>query len=146
MTTVEEPFDADLGESTESTEPGEREYLWRQYNVWIDLYKFHMELVLKAIAFYFFVAGGIITYYYARDQTLVCYSLLLPMLMSIAMSIIFFYGSSLATKSRRDLFILTKALNFDVAPDVNIFRVVLWAAGAIFTLVSFALAFLVLGA
>lgn len=42
--------------------PTDRELLWRQYNLWLDLYKFHLDLVLKANAFFYLITGGILTF------------------------------------------------------------------------------------
>jgi hypothetical protein len=118
----------------------DREYLWRQYNLWIELYKFHMELVLKASGFYFFVTGGMLTFAYSSaDEPVIRASLMLPALMGVALVVTFFYGAVLAANHRRDVLVLAQQLGFAVAPDVNALRVVLWSSAVIFALISIGL-------
>lgn len=61
------------------------EILWRQYSLTVELYKFYMDLTVKFNVFYYAVTGAILSFYFANQNIDdVKYSLLLPILMSIA--------------------------------------------------------------
>jgi hypothetical protein len=120
--------------------PTDRELLWRQYNLWLDLYKFHMDLVLKANAFFYLITGGILSFYFAHpEQRLIKWSLLLPAFMSLALTIAFAYGARLVTLKSTDLSALTQKLDFETVPDVGVLTVLLWAGSAIFLVVAVSL-------
>lgn len=48
---LEERVNATEEETKRGEEP-EPEFLWRQYSLWLDVYKFHMDSLLKANTFY----------------------------------------------------------------------------------------------
>jgi hypothetical protein len=68
---------------------------WEEYKLHIDLYKFYMDIALKANLFFYVLAGGILTYCLGKykEVNLIKYSLLLPMLMSLVFGGIFIYGA-----------------------------------------------------
>jgi hypothetical protein len=68
---------------------------WEEYKLHIDLYKFYMDIALKANLFFYAISGGILTYCLGKykDVNLIKYSLLLPILMSIVFGGIFIYGA-----------------------------------------------------
>src|ERR1022692_4462331 len=100
------------------------EILWRQYNLYVDLYKFYMEVVLKLNIFFYAITGGILTFYLAHPGiALIRYALLLPALMSLAFSGVFFYGARLLRPVRHDLFRIRDALKLETAPDIHILMV-----------------------
>ncbi len=39
------------------------ELLWREYQLGVDLYKFYLDLVIKAIVGYYAITGGILSFY-----------------------------------------------------------------------------------
>lgn len=119
------------------TEELDRELVWRQYNLWIDLYKFHMELLLKANAFFYLITGGILTFYFAHpEQKMLKLSLLLPTLISLALGTTFVYATRFARIKRREVMSLSKRMNFEAAPDVNVELVLLWACAMILFVVA----------
>jgi hypothetical protein len=119
----------------------EREYLWRQYNLWIELYKFHMKLVMEAVGFYFLVTGAMLTFAYApqREKVMVPIVLLLPALMGFGIAGICCYGAFLTGDHRRDIHALADQLGFAVTPDSNFMRVTCWASAAICIITSIGL-------
>lgn len=118
-------------------EPSNRELLWRQYNLHIDLYKYYLDLSLKANAFFYLITGGILTFYFANSKDgLVKYSLLLPIIMSLAFGFSFIYGAKLMHIIRADIFHIRDELGFQTAPDVYVLCVFLNTFGAIFLIVG----------
>lgn len=123
----------------------EREYLWRQYNLWIELYKFHIKLVMEALAFYFLITGGMLSFAFAQTakepgtEAMVRSALLLPALLGIGIAAICCYGAAMTRDHRRDLLELARELGFAVVPDANFLRVTLWSSAVICMLTAIGL-------
>ena len=126
-------------------EPSVREILWRQYSLQIELYKYYLDLVLKANVFFYLVTGTILSFYFANfSDPIVRYSLILPIVMSLGLAFVFFYGAKLMRFVREDIFQLRDQLGLSTAPDVEILTLSLRVYSLIFVLVAIALALLVL--
>jgi hypothetical protein len=118
-------------------ELSERELLWRQYNLHVDLYKFYLDIALKLNAFFYLVTGGILTFYFANsNEPLIRYSLLLPIILSVAFGGVFIYSSILMSVIRTDIFQIRDKLNLDVSPDVRVLSVLLRVFAIIFLAVA----------
>jgi hypothetical protein len=125
-------------------DPTDREILWRQYNLYVDLYKFYIDLVLKANAFFYLITGGIVTYFLTNaKEPQIKYALILPILMSISLGGGFIYGSSLLSIQRKDLFALSNKLGLGTAPELKILGIMLQISGLIFFMVGVALTVLI---
>ena len=121
-------------------QPSNRELLWRQYNLHVDLYKYYFDIALKANIFFYGITGAILTYYFANSsQDLIKYSLLLPMVMSFGLSILFIYSSFLMTVIRDDIFDLRKKLGLQTAPDVHVLIMALRVFAVTFFCVAIAM-------
>jgi hypothetical protein len=117
-----------------------KELLWRQYALHVDLYKFYMNVVIKINIFYYAITGGLLSYYFSnQDNPLLKWSLILPIIMSFALSFIFLYGSGLIKITRQELFNIRDRLNLETAPEIAILSITLKAFGIIFLLISLAL-------
>lgn len=139
LTTVTENSPANPPKVMEES-PTDRELWWRQYNAWVDLYKYHLDLILKANAFFYFIAGGILTFYFAHPELpIIKWSLLLPALMSVALARAFIYGAWLVNRQSTDFDALAKKLEFAVVPDVKLLKVYLWFSALIFSVVGISL-------
>ena len=104
----------------------EKEILWKQFVVYVDLYKFYMDLTIKINLFYYGITGAIVSFYFAHPQTLLIrYALCLPVLMGFAFSGIFFYGAHLMPILRFDLFDIRDKLGLATAPDLGVLTLVL---------------------
>jgi hypothetical protein len=118
-------------------ELAERELLWRQYNLHVDLYKFYLDIALKLNVFFYVITGGILTFYFANSaERLIRYSLLLPIILSIAFGGVFIYGSILVSVIRKDIFRIRDKLDLEVAPDVRVLSVLLRVFAIIFFVVA----------
>ena len=121
-------------------DPTDRELLWRQYSLWLDLYKFHLDIVLKANAFFYLITGGILAFYFAHpEQRLIKWSLLLPIFMSLALAFAFAFGARLVVMKSTILFDITHQLNFKTPPDLNVLTVLLGVGAALFFVVAISL-------
>jgi len=118
------------------------EILWGQYKQNVDLYKFYMELIVKFNVFYYAVTGAIVSFFFANQGIPdIKYSLLLPIIMSIAFAGFFIYGAILMRLLRVDVFKIRDALKLEVAPDVGVLSVLLYIFSVIFIVVAGALSY-----
>jgi hypothetical protein len=116
--------------------------LWNQYSLYVDLYKFYMDLFVKINLFYYGIRGAILSFYFAHPNTPhVALALGLPIAMSVVLAGIFFYGASLMPILRRDLFVLRDKLGLSAAPDLGILTIVLRAFGSLLLVVAGVLIF-----
>ena len=75
----------------------QNELLWNQYTKLIDLYKFYLDITLKANIFYYAITGGILTFIFSGkgQDKFVILSLLLPIGMGLLLTYIFWRGKNL---------------------------------------------------
>src|SRR4051794_35533121 len=50
--------------------PTRTELMWREYQAGVDLYKFYVEVVIKVLIGYYAITGGILSFYFAKADTL----------------------------------------------------------------------------
>ena len=145
QTVLQEMVNATEEETKRGGEP-EPEFLWRQYSLWMDFYKFHMDLLLKANTFFYLITGGILSFYLAHpEQPMLRLSLCLPVLIGSALAATAIYGATLVGLQQREVLRLGKLLNCGPPPNVNGLRVLLWATAIIILVASAALLALATG-
>ncbi len=70
------------------------ETLTKHYEVLIDAYKHHLDLVLKVDAFYYAVTGAITSYYLSKPNVgYMRFALILPILMGATLAIFVFFAA-----------------------------------------------------
>lgn len=83
----------------------DRELLWKQYQLNIELYRTYLDLALKLNLFYYAITGAIVSFYFAHpEDPLTKFSLVLPTVMSAAFSAFFYYGAILSRNTRTEIF------------------------------------------
>lgn len=97
-----------------------RELLWRQYQLNVELYKGYLDLVVKINVFYYAITGAILSFYFAHQNDLTKLSLLLPLLMSVTLGAFFMIGAWLARVSREETFRIRDALGLMAAPEIGV--------------------------
>jgi len=118
----------------------DKEFLWRQYQINIDLYKHYLDLTLKFSFFYYAATGTILSFYFSQeDISIIKYALLFPIVMSFGFGLFFLYGAKLITVVREEIFAIRDALNFYSAPDVNVLGVLLKLSAILFLVVAISL-------
>lgn len=121
-----------------------QDLLWKQYQMYIDLYKHYLDLIIKFNIFYYVVTGGIISFYFSKlEIPLIKYSLLFPLLMSVGFSIIFIYGASMMGVIREDIFNIRDELGLETAPELNVLTFVLVVSAILFMIVAIGLGYLI---
>jgi hypothetical protein len=115
----------------------DKEILWKQYELQIDLYKKYMELILQFNVFYYAATGALISYYFSKsDIDVMKYALLLPVLMSFGFAGLFFYGARAQSVSRDEIFNLRDALGLESAPETRVLQVLLCISASLMIVVG----------
>ena len=123
----------------------DKELLWKQYELHISLYKSYLELIVKVNIFYYAVTGAIISYYFTHaDDQLIKYSLILPLVMSIALGGFFIRGAWLAKIPRKEVFSIRDKLGLESAPDIGVLILLLVIFAVLMLLVASGLLWLLL--
>lgn len=98
----------------------DRELLWRQYQLNVDLYKGYLDLIVKINVFYYAITGAILSFYFANQNDLTKLSLLLPLLMSVTLGVFFIVGAFLARVPRKETFRIRDVLGLMAAPEIGV--------------------------
>lgn len=123
----------------------DRELLWRQYHSYLELYKYYLELSLKGNVFFYLITGSILTFYFTNsNKPLVKYSLILPVVMSLALGAAFLLGAHSTRELGMDFIDLSSRLGFRTCPRVKILIFLLYSFGSIFIIVALAMLMLIL--
>ena len=112
----------------------EKELLWKQYKLNVSLYKSYLELAIKINIFY----------YASQDKGFIKYSLVFPLVMSVALAGFFIFGAERAGITRREIFSLRDKLGFEAAPEILVLIVFLSISALLFLLVAASLGWLLL--
>jgi hypothetical protein len=122
----------------------EKEMLWRQYELNVELFKHYLKLVLEFSVFFYGITGAVVSYYFAHAaEPHMRYALLLPLAMSIAFASLFTYGAYLASFMRSEIFEVRSALGLATAPDVIVLTVFLFISAALMLAVAVGLAIII---
>jgi hypothetical protein len=96
-----------------------------------------MKLILELNVFYYAVTGAIISFYFSNKAIEnIKYSLLLPLVISLAFAGFFFYGANLMKPIREEVFAIRDALRLMVAPDMGVLTILLRIFAVIFLIIS----------
>jgi len=118
----------------------DRELLWKQYALHVDLYKFYLDLAVKVNVFYYAITGAILTYYFQHaGDNITRFALLLPIVFSLTIGGIFFYGAKLLSVTRKELFAIRDMLALETAPEIGVLAVFLRSFGTIMILTGLGL-------
>src|SRR5688572_6224189 len=69
--------------------------LWKQYLVYVDLFKFYVDVTWKATTWFYAITGAILVDYFdhiSDENLFLRYALLLPILLSVGFSLIYGRG------------------------------------------------------
>ena len=121
------------------------EFLWKYYAQLVDLYKFYVDIALKANVFYYAITGGILTYYFShRSDPLVEGALALPLLMSLGLAVLSWKGARLADILRHELIDTSDKLGLPAFPETNVLVAFLRVSAGLFVGVVVALVLIIL--
>lgn len=120
----------------------DRELLWRQYQLNIELYKGYLDLAVKINVFYYAITGAILSFYFTNQNDLTKFSLVLPLVMSVALGVFFVIGAVLARVPRQETFKIRDALSLKAAPEIGVLILLLFIFAVLLFVVAGGLAWL----
>ncbi|MEW6499792.1 MAG: hypothetical protein AB1589_46110 [Cyanobacteriota bacterium] len=119
--------------------------LWKQYNVYIDLFKFYVNTTWQVITWFYAITGAILVYYFKNIEDnnpyLRC-ALVLPAILSFGFYRIFSFGSRQNQDLVRWLNYIRSQLNLPGRPHVEILNKFLELSGQLFLVLTVGLAIL----
>lgn len=121
----------------------EWEAAWKEYELHIELYKYYLDMGLKANLFFYFITGGILGIYLQNPaRRMMKFSLLLPVLVSLAFGGVFIHGAFLWMRISDVIKEIRRELKLKRAPDINLMSLLLIVFGTIFLIIGFSIVLL----
>ncbi|MEM1262476.1 MAG: hypothetical protein AAGH76_08770 [Pseudomonadota bacterium] len=115
----------------------DRELLWRQYELNVDLYKHYLKLSIEFNIFYYAITGAILSYYLNNfGEGLLKFALLLPAMMGITFAVFFVYAAKLMRVSRHEVFEIRDSLGLSASPDLGVLSLLLYIFAGLLAVVG----------
>jgi hypothetical protein len=108
------------GQELPKLEPAPND-LMKQYEMMVDIYKFHFEMVLKFVAFYYLITGGIVSYWLGEENTgFMRFALALPIGMGVSLGYFAIYGAREVDPFKKDITRVARGLHLDPFPNMTL--------------------------
>jgi hypothetical protein len=123
----------------ERREEDKRKEWWEEYKIHVDLFKYYLDLVLRANLAVFAITGGILTFYFNnRDKKNkhLRKALLLPIGVGLALAGFYLYCGCLWFSISNTIYTLRNKLQLHETPYVHILSVLLILFGLVFLAVG----------
>jgi hypothetical protein len=118
--------------------------LWERYTLYIDLYKYYFSTTLKINAFYFAVTGAIVTYYFANlSIQSIHLALYFPIVLSIAISILFGFGIATIGALEHDIKIVVERMVLETRVTITALYYLWWGSIVLFLIGAVTMAILI---
>src|SRR5665213_182159 len=118
--------------ASQSSQPSP-DFIWKNYELHVNLLTTYLELVLKFNIFYYAVTGGLLSYYFAKENMpLMQYALVFPVVMSLLFAIFFWYAAKRSALSRQLVDELGHALGFKIIPEYHVLTWILRLCAVLF--------------
>jgi hypothetical protein len=120
------------------------EWLWERYALYIDLYKYYFSMSLKINAFYFAVAGAVVTYYFANISIpSIHLALFFPILLAIAIAILFGFGIATIGALEHDIKIVVSRMNLETRITITALYYLWWGSIVLLLVGALTMGFLI---
>jgi hypothetical protein len=119
-------------------------FLWKQYTVYVDLFKFYVDIAWKSTTWYYAITGAILAYYFNNADTVnpfLQYSLLLPIVLSFALCAMYSLGALQTKDLEERMDYICGNLELTGRPHVNVLRFFLVGGGTLCFVVGSAILF-----
>ena len=119
--------------------------LWKQYLVYVDLFKFYVDITWKATTWFYVITGAILVYYFDHiggENLFLRYSLFLPFILSLGFSLIYGRGLRETLELENNLEYIAEHLELPGKPHVDVLGRFLMAACVLFLLTALGLLFI----
>lgn len=108
MTSLEDPTDSEPPDDS----------AMKQYQMMVDIYKFHFEIVLKFIIFYYAITGAVLSYIFSQPNSgFMRFGLVLPIFMGIALGLFALFGAVEVDPLKKDITRVTEQLHLKPFPS-----------------------------
>jgi hypothetical protein len=121
-------------------------WLWERYTLAIDLYKYYFSMSLKINAFYFAVSGAIVTYYFSNTGIpSIQFALFIPIILSIAIAILFGFGIATIGALEHDVKIVVSRMNLETRVTITALYYLWWGSIVLLLIGALTMGFLICG-
>ncbi len=107
-------------------------FLWKQYTVYVDLFKFYVDVAWKSTTWFYAVTGAILAYYFNNADAanpFLQYALLLPIMLSFVLCAMYLLGASQTQDLEWKMDYICEELGLTGRPHINVLRFFLVAGG-----------------
>lgn len=113
--------------------------LWRQYTVYVDLFKFYVDIAWKSTTWFYAITGAILAYYFSHiqdDNPYLRYALGLPIILSFGFAFIYHRGNRQTEDLEDKLEYIRERLKLPGKPHVDFLEKFLEVGRLLFVLVG----------
>jgi hypothetical protein len=106
----------------ETAEVSDDNLLWKQYAIYVDLFKFYVDITWKSSTWFYAITGAILAYYFSHihdDNPLIRYALGLPIILSFGFAFIYDRGNRQTEDLEKKLEYIRKRLRLPGKPHVD---------------------------
>lgn len=118
----------------------ESDIKWNDFKMSVDLHRSYLDLAIKLNMFYYAITGAILSFHFANSELPTGkYALILPVLLSIGLTIFFFWGAKLAYNLRFHIRTTAEELGLKAYPEGIVLVLLCIIFGTVLGIVSLAL-------
>jgi hypothetical protein len=128
-----------LGWADAETMVDEHSLLWKQYTVYVDLFRFYVDIAWRSCVWFYAITGALLAFYFDRigqNRPYLAFSLLLPVAFSVGFCVLYRRGARQIADLRNKLDYIRDQLNLPGRPHVEFLYDFLRLAGVLFALVG----------
>lgn len=119
---------------------GDADLRWEDYKMNVELHRSYLDLAIKLNMFYYGITGALLSFHFTNPGTALSkYALVLPILLSIGLSIFFFIAAFLAHNLRVHIRNTAKDLGLLMYPEGIVLVMLCLIFGVVLAIVSVSL-------
>ena len=119
------------------------ELKWNDFKQNVELHRSYLDIAIKLNMFYYAITGAILSFYFTHNNIpMAKYTLGLPILLSIGLSILFLWSAILANNLRSHIRTSAGELGLNAYPEGIVLVLICAIFGAVLVVVSIALVWL----
>ena len=106
----------------ETAKLGDDNLLWKQYAIYVDLFKFYVDITWKSSTWFYAITGAILAYYFNHvedNNPLLRYALVLPIILSLGFAFIYDHGNRQTEDLEKKLEYIRERLRLPGKPHVD---------------------------
>ena len=123
----------------ETAKLGDDNLLWKQYAIYVDLFKFYVDITWKSSTWFYAITGAILAYYFNHvedNNPLLRYALVLPIILSLGLAFIYDRGNRQTEDLEKKLEYIRERLRLPGKPHVDFLEKFLEVCRLLFVIVG----------